>query len=303
MHQNDSMRSGGNHIEDSLPTVAALDVALETSYVADIELEALATELAQISAASFRRQQLVAPERRYRAAWGALVRAVMRPDRWLPSLSSRSLSAALISGGEGMGNGTKRIIAELQRWTRLRSPIPCKHLLVGHEAAITSLAYLSLSMLLASGAADGRVRLWDPCARKHKLAPPPVAPAPLARCAGGAEGRRNMSTCLEAPEEWTQTGETFGCIADFSALPSTDPSGPVGKRAVKSRGNVVADGEGDGIGHRMSMKVSAMDVILIPGGGLRSLVVCDADGVRKAKGLDEGEPCDLASAGIQRQIL
>ncbi|CAM9793309.1 unnamed protein product, partial [Choristocarpus tenellus] len=50
--------------------------------------------------------------------------------------------------------------------------VPCKRLLSGHEAAITSLGYLPLAMLLVSGSADGKIRLWDPCSHPHKLAPP-----------------------------------------------------------------------------------------------------------------------------------
>lgn len=59
---------------------------------------------------------------------------------------------------------------DLRRWSGLRLPVPCKHLLFGHDAQITCLTYLPLAMLLVSGAANGRVRLWDPCARRHRRA-------------------------------------------------------------------------------------------------------------------------------------
>lgn len=178
--------------------------------------------------------------------WTVVARALVRQHRPSPDYMP---PRAVPSHGFGPDDSTLSLsdgVRTLRRWHRLRLPVPCKHLLSagsggtvdGDRAPVTCLAYLPLSMLLVSGYSDGRVRLWDPCARRHKLAPPPSPPsaAPAkhtgGRRAGSHKGRgggdlgRGRSRHLrlfpgsyaETAEEWTENGQTFGCVATFGAV-------------------------------------------------------------------------------------
>ena len=84
---------------------------------------------------------------------------------------------------------------------------------------------------------------------------------------------------VNAAEEWTEGGVTFGCIANFGAMakvPRRDESG--------------SDGGG-------FVKVKALHSIVLPGGGADSLVVCDLEGARLSRRMDEAKPWDPTSAG------
>ncbi|CAM9419601.1 unnamed protein product, partial [Hapterophycus canaliculatus] len=85
--------------------------------------------------------------------WTAIARALITP-LWPPPppLSMSPVSSNSSDGG----------IQLLRKWNGLRSPMPCKHLLLaGCRTPVTCLGYLPLSMLLVSGYSDGIVRLWD----------------------------------------------------------------------------------------------------------------------------------------------
>lgn len=313
----DIIHSSGDD-EDNISTAVALDSVLEASAVSDDELHLLATTMAQIAKVSFDRQHSASPDMQHRAAWTAVARAAMRPERWFPTPPYRSQKILL---SDGRTNRTKgHIIAELRKWTGLRRPIPCKYIL-RHDVQVTSLSYLPLAMLVLSGAADGKVRLWDPCARRHKLAPFPIVPVHHGTFSGDGVGgvdsadhesqflmysretvdRRHLRTWpgeyVENPEEWTQTGKKFRCIAEFSTVRYSDFTEADGGQKESAVGNAT-DGRHDGdVKRRRPMKVTRIDAVAIPGGDSRSLVVCDADGVRTARQFDKEKPWDPASAG------
>lgn len=310
--------------ENDISTAAALDSALEASDVSNDDLYALATTLAQIAKASFDRQHSASPDKQHRTAWAAVTRAVMRPERWLPTPPSRSQTVLLSGGRTCRTKG--QITAELRKWTGLRRPIPCKYLL-RHDTQVTSLSYLPLAMLVASGTADGRVRLWDPCARRHKLAPSPTAPVRHGTFSGDdfdavdsasdlqpqctmysrrTVDHRHLRTWpgvyVETPEEWTETGKPFGCVAEFSAVPWSDSTNTGGRREERSVRNAADGRQDDNSRRRRPVKITMMDVVAIPGGDSRSLVVCDANGARTAKQMDKEEPWDPASAGTVGEL-
>lgn len=262
--------------------------------------------------------------------WNAVARASIRPQ-WPPPLSVPLTAASAepeVGPGKGklltcFGNGGG--IRLLRRWNGLRMPVPCKHLLSAgcggggsggsggggvhvkdrNHAPVTCLTYLPLAMLLVSGYADGRVRLWDPCARRHKLAPPP--PPSLGTECGrdrrekSGEGSRGASgqyrgrgkhlrlspgSYAKAAEEWTEKGQTFGCVATFGAVPTTALT-PGGKR----------DGGGAGGDVGGFLRVRAVDSVVFSGVCATSLVVCDPELVRVAQAMDAEEPWNPASAG------
>lgn len=327
IHRNHNMyhNSASNGVSNKVSTAAALEAALEASGVSSDDLDTLATTLHQIASNALDRQHLASPDKQHRTAWAAIGRTAMHPEKWLPTPST---TISTSDDRTIYRSTTSKIIAELRKWNGLNRPIPCKHVL-RHDAPVTSLAYLPLAMLVASGAADGKVRLWDPCARRHKLAPPPVLRARHEIAAdfdtngfdhglvkhlrsefppGSSPDEVNTrhlriwpGEYLETPEQWTQTGRTFCCVAEFSVAESSpDPASGVPRQREQGVRAHVADDGGDGNigGRRLAMKIATMDAIAIPGGGhLRSLVVCDADGARTARQMDKEEPWDLASAG------
>lgn len=251
------------------------------------------------AATSFLCLQATSQEKRCRLAWTAVALSLTR-TQWPPA-PAPSLTAT------PPASDSKKVtsldaIGQLRRWSGLRLAVPCKHILSGGEdddnnisshAQVTCLTYLPLAMLLASGYSDGRVRLWDPCARRHKIAPPP----PDGRGRGSDEGRCRTAGIageggsagrhlriwpgiyVKAAEEWTEGGVTFGCIANFGAMaqvPRRDESG--------------SDGGG-------FMKVKALHSIVLPGGGASSPVVCDSECALLSRRMDEEEPWDPTSAG------
>lgn len=309
-----------------LSSSAALEAALEASEMSDEELRVLAEALATTATASYRRQRLVSTERRCRSAWNATARAIIR-RRWPqpppPSLQMReeSFQKDITNLNEGY--------QELRRWDRLRLQIPCKHLLVtggtgsderpdGRRAQVTSLTYLPIAMVLASGYSDGKIRLWDPCDRRRKLAPPPQTinkayhgiahedeggdTGAGGNTAGGEvrqRWRRHLrvwpGTYVENAEEWTGTGHTFGCIASFDA-------GEAGT-SMQEDENAHSRGSRSGSVNRGGFaKVRALNAIVLPGGGISSLLVCNPTDARAAQVLDEEEPWDPTSAGKARSV-
>lgn len=310
----------------SLSTPADLEAALEASEISDVDLEGLAAALTAIAKASynrFRRSATRTREARRRTAWAALTRALIRPWRLRPPMSS--------TGRNSRGVNLESRESSLREWNGLRLPLKCKRLLLpggdsGGDVQVTSLTYLPLAMLLASGYADGKVRLWDPCARRHKLAPPPPLPAGKRQRGGlidggesvslgewrrqGGEGNgrgRHLRICpgtyVDTPEEWTTTGQTFGCVAVFGAVSLTAGFNGYGDSDGSKRGG----GDGGG-GSDRSMKICAIDAIVVPGdgggggfscggGGDSSLIVCDAEGARVAREMDDELPWDPASTG------
>lgn len=307
--------------DEIISSPAALEAALEATDVSDENLRELADALASVANMASCSFQLLVRRRSASTTtteqwsrlvhWTAIARALIRPH-W-PSADCIPPTAV---PRQGLGPGNKTLsmsdgVRLLRRWHGLRLPVPCKHLLSAgpggakdnSRAPVTSLAYLPLSMLLVSGYSDGRVRLWDPCARRHKLAPPPPPPPPPAIHTGGRKtgsredrGRGGLGrgrgrhlrlfpgSYAETAEEWTAKGQTFGCVATFGAVRAMTTS--AGKRGG------VAGGEGGGF-----LKVEAVDSIILPGGGVSSLVVCDPERVRVARAMDEEQPWDPASAG------
>lgn len=273
---------------ERISTAAALDAALEASRLGDEELRALSSVLdAQARAAHGRHERSESRGKARRKAWAAFARVIQQPQRG--SNLSATLKASFGSGG------SMRSIGDLRRWIGLRLPVPCRKLLLGHDAAVTCLSYLPLSMLLVSGAADGKVRLWDPCARRHRLSPPPI---PSPRCYSAEEGniprqtrrqtdqressnrhlRRWPGIYEDASEEWTSTGEAFGCVEEFFL------------------GRKLHSGDGGKSEHRRR-SVKAIDTVVIPGGPVGSLIVCDKDSTREAGDMDRERPWEPAVQG------
>lgn len=293
---------------DCLSSSAALEAALEATDVSDEHLQELASALATEAATSFLCLQATSIERRCRLAWLAVARSLTR-TQWPPSPSpASSLLARQAPGREQVTS--LDTVGQLRRWRGFRQAVPCKHILSGEceeggddRAQVTCLTYLPLAMLLASGYSNGRVRLWDPCARKHKIAPPP----PYGRGYGTSSGNGRRETAgirgkassglllgirdesssgrhlriwpgsyVKAAEEWTEEGLTFGCIANFGAVEKSP----------------CRDGDGVGL-----VKVKALHSIVIPGGGAASLIACDPESARLALRIDDDKPWDPTSAG------
>lgn len=296
----------GDPGKNSLSTSATLDGALETSRVGDQELQALAGALAARATATLDYCQRASQEMRHRKVWAAVARAVQQPQRYLHL-------ASLPETTTGSARFTP-CLKKLDGWPSLRLPIPCKKILLGHHAQVTSVSYMPLSMLLVSGAANGEVRLWDPCARPQKLAPPLTPPcrSPLVderdECyqpygQGDAAGAYNRylrkwpGIYLETPEEWTKTGQTFGCVAEFTVgRPYSSNRSTVQAREKRSDGSTL-HGKDDGNNRNQRTRVNAIDGFVMQGGLVGSSVVCDEDGSRKARELDTEEPWDPSSAG------
>ena len=305
-----------NHV-DRLSSSASLEAALEATDVSDNDLRELASALAMEAATSFLCLQATSQEKRCRLAWAAVALSLTRPQ-WPPQASS--LTAIRASDSEKLTS--LDAIGRLRRWGGLRLAVPCKHILSGGEddddnrAQVTCLTYLPLAMLLASGYSNGRVRLWDPCARRHKIAPPPP-PDEIGRGSGksrcetagirgeGSSGRHLRiwpGIYVKAAEEWTEEGVTFGCIASFGAVakaPRRGENGGDGKTFVKVNsgdggGGFVKASGGDGDGF---VKVKALHSIVLPGGGTASLIVCDSECVQRSRRMDEEKPWDPTSAG------
>lgn len=312
---------------DIISSPAALEAAFEATDVSDENLRALANVLAATANVADCSFQLAArrgstsatsAEQGCRLAhWTAIARALIL-SRWPPPGSIPPMAVPRQGLGPVTSDDTLSVsdsVRLLRRWHGLRLPVPCKYLLAvdsggsagGERASVTCLAYLPLSMLLVSGYSDGKVRLWDPCARKHKLAPPPPPPAAPATRAGGwtAGGDENRGrgglgrrrgrhlrlfpgSYAETAEEWTEKGQTFGCVATFYAARAAAATTTT---AAGTRGGV-AGGDGGGL-----LKVGAVDSIVVPGGGVSSLVVCNPESARDAQAMDEEQPWDPASAG------
>lgn len=293
----DGAPCGRNSDVDRLSSSAALEAALEATDVSDNDLQELAGALAMEAATSFLCLQATSQEKRCRLAWAAVALSLTR-TQW-PPLPAPSLTAITLASDSEKVTSLDAI-GRLRRWDGLRVAVPCKHILSGseddddnHRAQVTCLTYLPLAMLLASGYSDGRVRLWDPCAQRHKIAPPPPngrghgsgngrSETAGVRGAGGSSGRHLRiwpGVYVKAAEEWTEDGETFGCIANFGAVakaPHRDENG----------GNVSG-----------FVKVKALHSIVLPGGGATSLVVCDPECARLSRRMDEEKPWDPTSAG------
>lgn len=316
-----SERGDGEDDGDLLSCAADLEAALEATDVSDENLRALADALAaeaNMADCSFqlllrrRSASTTSTERWPRLAlWTAVARALIRPH-WpspgcFPPMAAPRQGLGPVTSIEtfSMSEGVRL----LRRWHGLRLPVPCKHLLStgsggaveGDRAPVTCLAYLPLSMLLVSGYSDGMVRLWDPCARRHKLAPPPPA-APATRVggrsagSGEARGRDGLGrgrgrhlrlfpgSYADTAEEWTEKGQTFGCVATFGAVPAMT--------TVSGKRGGVAGGDWGGF-----LKVGAVNSIVLPGEDVSSLVVCNPERARVAQAMDEEQPWDPASAG------
>lgn len=290
-----------------MSSATALEAALEATDVCDKHLQELASALTMEASTSFICLQGTSTERRCRLAWLAVARSLTR-TQWPPPCLTSSLMARQASEKETVSS--LDAVGQLRRWSGLRLAVQCKHALPGgceegddDRAQVTCLTYLPLAMLLASGYSNGRVRLWDPCARKHKIAPPPSdarghgAGSGEGRCQtagikGEASSGRHLSIrdegssgrhlriwpgiYVKAEEEWTEEGLTFGCIASFGAVERSQ----------------CRDGDGGGF-----VKVKALHSIVIPGGGAASLVVCDSESSRLSRRMDEEKPWDPTSAG------
>ena len=74
------------------------------------------------------------------------------------------MDAASAASGGGRGGGGGGLAT-------FNTPllVPTKWLLRGHAAPVVAIRELSQSMLVATAAADGSVRLWDPTAKQHRL--------------------------------------------------------------------------------------------------------------------------------------
>ncbi|CBJ33221.1 calmodulin-like myosin-light chain [Ectocarpus siliculosus] len=232
------------------------------------------------------------------ASPAALEAALEAMDLDTRSREGNVLTSLDSGGGERM----------LPRWNGLRLPVPCKHLLSsgrserggthsgdGNRSPVTCLTYLPLSMLLVSGHSDGRVRVWDPCDRRHKLAPPP----PQSLRALGSEDRETQSrkggrrsgrhhrlfpgSYATTAEEWTEKGRTFSCVATFGAVPAK-------ANTTERRGGAAGKNGRGGF-----LKIRELNSIVLPGGGAASLIVPDPESVRAARAMDEEEPWDPAS--------
>lgn len=295
--------AGDDSHENRLSSSAALESALEAADMSNDEISGLAAALATLAAASYSHLMMpsaAARQSRCRVAWNAVARALTRPQ-WPPPPSP------VVSSARDGGNTAVDASLHLRGWSGLKLPVPCKQLLSGAgglkdgAAQVTCLTYLPLAMLLASGHADGQVRLWDPCARKHKLAPSPPPRGGVGErnhrySSTGEYGRSGLGegkdrhlriwpgNYIDTAEEWTENGQTFGCVAEFGA--------------VTTRGGNAVGSESDGVGGGGILKVSALDAITIPGGNGVSLAVCDIEGARGARAMDEQEPWDPASTGV-----
>lgn len=299
--------AGDESFADRFMSYSSLDAALDAAEVTNGDLHSLTAALVEIWITSFFRIQpssAAAAERRGRVAWAAVAGALVHPEKLTPKIQGSSVSEVTSTGG-----GQHQL--QLRQWKNLRLSIPCKFLLStdrgsnGGLTQVTSLEYLPLVMLLATGHSDGRVRLWDPCARRHKLAPPSpqydakrLSSSPYddgEESGGGRPGgisdrhlRIWPGTYADTAEEWTKTGNTFGCVAEFNAAASVMATPPPPK--AQTRGHA---GRGVGPGNA----VRALHTIVIPGGGGPSLVVCNVEEAHVARILDEEEQCDPASVG------
>ncbi len=83
----------------------------------------------------------------------------------------------------------------------IREVVSCKCQLLGHSDPVTSLTYLPVSMLLASGDSKGKVRLWDPCSSRIALS------------------RRDPISDL--PSEMTTSVKPFDCVLKMN-VPTTN---------------------------------------------------------------------------------
>ena len=294
--------AGDKSSGDNLSSPITLDAALDAAEVTDNGLCKLSGALATVWKSSFSRiysLSAAAAERRSRIAWSEVARALVRPQWSAPAMSGAR--DEMTAGRDG-----RKSKFQLFQWRKLRLLIPCKfRLSYGGVAQVTSLEYMPLAMLLATGHSDGRVRLWDPCARKHRLAPPPLhyggkqfTSSYEDEPEGGIGGRSCNTTqphgriwpgfYTNAAEEWTKTGRTFDLVAEFDAATSAT--------VQKSQSEGRADASSGPSG---SVRVSALSAIVIPGGGGGpSLIVCDIDGVHAARTLDKEEQhWNMASSG------
>jgi serine/threonine protein kinase/Ca2+-binding EF-hand superfamily protein len=97
---------------------------------------------------------------------------------------------------QGYSSDTSGVRDLQQLSQRLVTVVQASRLLQGHTSAITSLEYMPVNMLIVSGADDGYVRVWDPCATKHALV------------------KSNLTSATAARDvEYTTTGVPYSCVA------------------------------------------------------------------------------------------
>eukprot|EP00953_Heterococcus_sp_UTEX-ZZ885_P018792 10498-Heterococcus_DN1.PRE.1 len=105
---------------------------------------------------------------------------------------------------QGYSSDTSGVRDLQQLSQRLVTIVQSSRILQGHSSAITSLEYMPVSMLIVSGADDGHVRVWDPCATKHALVKSKLTSATAAR-----------------DVEYTTTGVPYSCVACLPVTPDT----------------------------------------------------------------------------------
>ena len=112
-------------------------------------------------------------------------RAVMPPSSWytdpaIYALEQRTIfqkqwhPAARLDRLRAPGDFVSGCLAGMP-WVVVRGQdgeLRAFHNVCRHKAAVVAVEYLPISMLLASSAADGTVRLWDPTAHPHRLVQP-----------------------------------------------------------------------------------------------------------------------------------
>ncbi len=99
----------------------------------------------------------------------------------------------------------------------IREMISCKRVLLGHSGQVTSLTYLPVCMLLASGDAKGEIRLWDPCS----------SPIALSR----------RDPISDVPFEMTTSVKPFDCVLkmNVSTTGDNDSGSGIGQRERRRR--------------------------------------------------------------------
>ncbi|CAM9321091.1 unnamed protein product [Discosporangium mesarthrocarpum] len=248
----------------------AVEVALDASEVDPRDLEALASALAAAATSASRSGGGGRRGVEKDAEWAALSREV-----------TILFAEATVSVDQRWRRGSDEAQSNALSDGRLSvlHLVPCKRALSGHTRSVTSLGYMPISMLLVSGDSAGKIRFWDPCATHHKLAPPIKSssfsyPSPRAMGRGqmGAGGGRHVrlwpGVYMETPEEWTEEGEPFSCVAEF------DVNTGKGVGGVQRK-----DGSG-------RYAVQDMKAVVVSGQPGACSVECDSTGEEDARGID-----------------
>ncbi|CAM9986488.1 unnamed protein product, partial [Phaeothamnion confervicola] len=197
---------------------------------------------------------------------------------------------------------TAAVTVDLRREAaRLGLIVPATRVLLGHERAVTALAYLPVSMLLASAAADGRVRLWDPCAANHRLVHPGTA----------GHVRRWPGHYIRPLDRWTTAGAPFGCVlqldvaaaaaaAAFGANSGAGAGGvyaaPTAAIAAAKRGRILIGGSGSAAA--AAAVVTAMEAVVSEAHPTSGRILCPEEDERLAATLDAGSAAAYHGAGI-----